>query len=264
MKRVVGILLLIGAHAFANVENLITTDLYIKDRRQAIDLKVANSSAKEIYCDTVNVGISLVGDEFGESLGEVSLSQGPFYFLPHQEFVLETLGSEQVSQARSENTIAIISRAKVTSKSCKEVGFVEYCKYAQKSSEELYTLDRLMNAAKTARCEDIELNLAGKLRLDEERITNLKPISYLTSLKRISLKENKLEDLGALKTLVQLQEIDISKNPVKEIDTLLQLPNIRAIDASHTLVYYRGVDYNQYSLRKVYLRGTPYESQKPR
>ncbi|MCB0348625.1 MAG: hypothetical protein KDD37_07295 [Bdellovibrionales bacterium] len=261
MKNAIFVMLVLVGCVSAKAANDVSTELYVKDKRQALDLKLHNKSSKEIYCESIDINVNLVGDEFGESIGEITLIEGPLYFQPKEDIFLNDLGFQQISELRTPDTVAIISSARVSSKTCHEVDFADYCKYAKKGVEEQYTIDRLKRFAKTASCDSVEKNIGDKLKLDGQNIVSLKPLSYLKKLKRLSLRENQLQDVSLLASLVSLNEIDVSENPLKEIDTLVQLPNIKVVAANDTLVYYKGIDYNTYSLKKVYLRRTPYEEQ---
>lgn len=238
----------------------VTGSVFISEKRDAAVTSFKNTSSKQVYCEQLQFKFKVVGDEFGEDIGEFSESLKSLYLEPDQE--VTTNLAKDLKKFSRPNRVAILSEATPDFSQCREVKFVDYCNFAPKGSDELYTLQRILAAAGTGRCEDVETNLKGKLKLKEAGIFNVKPISYLTGIKELNLARNNITSVVDLSTLTQLEKIDLSKNPLKEIDAVVALPNIETIDASYTNLTYKKWEKVSSRLKKVYAYGTPYSDVK--
>lgn len=66
-----------------------------------------------------------------------------------------------------------------------------------------------------------------KIDLEDNEISDLKPISELNKLISLSLAGNKIQEISAVKSMVNLQLLDLSRNNIKKIDPVAGMKNLR-------------------------------------
>jgi hypothetical protein len=261
MKKIIVVLILNLLVCLARAsESHLTGGVLLSKKRNSAMANFKNTSDSAVYCEQLKFNFKVVEDEFYENIGEFSEVIKSIYLQPGEE-VSQNLGSD-LQKFSSKTRVAILSEAVSDFSQCRVVNFTDYCKFAPKSSDEMYTLERILAAAKTGSCVDVEPNLKGKLKLREMGIFNVKPISYLSELTNLDLSKNNIISVVDLSKLSQLIKINLSKNPLTEIDSLVLLPNIKTIDVSNTNLKYKEWAHISPTLKKVYVNGTPYGEEK--
>ena len=82
------------------------------------------------------------------------------------------------------------------------------------TAETLHTVDVLLQVAETTDCNQADKFLSALtiLILDNNQITDLKPLSTLTNLTTLTLDNNQITDLKPLSTLTKLAELSLDNN----------------------------------------------------
>jgi len=75
-----------------------------------------------------------------------------------------------------------------------------------------------------------------KLKLSNNRITEIKGLETLTNLQYLSLYDNQITEIKGLDTLVNLQELSLTNNQITEIKGLKTLANLQILSLTHNLI----------------------------
>ncbi len=115
--------------------------------------------------------------------------------------------------------------------------FADWClNKANLSRETKYTVDVLLELAGTTDCQQADKVLSTRTSVsvndDQDRIADLKPLSNLTNLTRLSLKDNSIANIKPLSTLTKLELLSLNNNssltdktcPVKPESICIFLP----------------------------------------
>ena len=66
--------------------------------------------------------------------------------------------------------------------------------------------------------------------LGDNQISNLSPLSALTSLTKLDLQYNQVSDISPLADLISLRDINLINNPINDLGPLSNLTNLEALD----------------------------------
>lgn len=213
----------------------IVSKLDISTGRNFADLTISNPGSSDYICAQVSVKLTLVADEFNEIRSDIGYTYSNLYVPAGQAVTRKEIGKAEIEAKRAKGAPLLIWSQQVDPDNCRPAGFADYCKFAPHSGSEAATLSA-MKSAVGASCESLVREVGHRLSLERARISNLKPLSYLTELRELDLEENKITDLRPLRILRNLVYLDISHNPVRDLDSILNMPRLENIDASHTLV----------------------------
>ena len=95
--------------------------------------------------------------------------------------------------------------------------FADWCRQkADLSPEARRTVEVLLQKAETTECDaaDRELSSLTGLYLDNNQISDIKPLESLTNLTWLFLDNNQISDIKPLESLTNLKEIYLSGNPI--------------------------------------------------
>lgn len=248
------------AHAWNN--SVAESSGGIGEARSFVDVSLKNRVNSPIICRDVTVDIAY------ENQGQMIIARkqynmGRVYIEQHESKAWQ-VGADEHQRLAEKNEYVFVRDFEVTVGSCERVQFTDYCNFAEKNKDELYTLQRVMAAVKAGRCEDVEGYLQkakGRLKLSGIGISSLQPISFLTQLRELDLSNNYISSVELLANLSQLTKLDVSDNgALKEIDAVIALPNIESIDASSTGLAYKNWQKKSPRLKKLNIKNTPFES----
>jgi len=89
--------------------------------------------------------------------------------------------------------------------------FSDWCDNRNKLSPEArHTIEVIIKKANIKRDNFEQLNNLTDLRVCLENLTNLYPLSVLTSLNKLDLSGNQISDLSPLSSLTNLSHLDLS------------------------------------------------------
>ena len=86
--------------------------VFISEKRNSAATSFQNTLTAEVYCEQIRFSYKVVGNEFGEPLGEFSEVLPTVYMQPKQELVSKEL-ARGLNRFSTKNRIAIISDAQV-------------------------------------------------------------------------------------------------------------------------------------------------------
>ena len=95
--------------------------------------------------------------------------------------------------------------------------FADWCRQkADLSPEAKHNVEMLLKIAETTECDAANqtLSILTGLVLDNNQISDIKPLESLTNLSGISLEKNQISDIKPLESLTNLSEIRLSGNPI--------------------------------------------------
>ena len=95
--------------------------------------------------------------------------------------------------------------------------FKEWCQQkASLSKETKGTVEALLKVAKTQNCSQANQTLTKltSLSLEENKISDIKPLSNLTKLTSLYLRENQISDIKPLSNLTNLTYLYLVENPL--------------------------------------------------
>ncbi len=110
--------------------------------------------------------------------------------------------------------------------------FADWClNKANLSVQTKRTVDALLLEAETEDCNQADKRLSTRtsLFLRDSKITDLRPLSTLTSLTELSLENNQIADLKPLSTLSNLTLLYLSNNQIADIRPLSTLSNLTVL-----------------------------------
>ena len=79
-----------------------------------------------------------------------------------------------------------------------------------------------------------ELTHLRKLTINDSRITDISPLKNLSFLKEIDLSRNPIDDLNPLSKLKSLEFIYLNNTPIDNLEWIINLPTIKILDISGT------------------------------
>ena len=110
--------------------------------------------------------------------------------------------------------------------------FADWCRQkADLSPEAKRTVEVLLQKAETTECDAANLKLSSltELDLDNNQISDIKPLESLTNLMRISLANNLLSDIKPLESLTNLDRLFLNNNRISDIKPLESLTYLIAL-----------------------------------
>ena len=113
--------------------------------------------------------------------------------------------------------------------------FAHWCRQkADLSPEAKYTVEVLLKEAGTTECEAANQTLSSLpgLVLDNNQISDIKPLESLTNLTLLVLDNNQISDIKPLESLTNLSGISLEKNQISDIKPLESLTNLIEIRLS--------------------------------
>ncbi len=112
-------------------------------------------------------------------------------------------------------------------------GFLSACLGGTASSAERKTVEAIEQYLGMRDCvrTSILLEEMDSLELVDASITDLTPLRWLGSLKRLVLRGNAITNVDALETLKALESVDVSYNSIVSLAPLRSLPRLRTIRA---------------------------------
>ncbi len=111
--------------------------------------------------------------------------------------------------------------------------FADWCRQkANLSPEAKRTVEVLLKEAGTTECDAAarELSSLTTLDLDNNQISDIKPLESLTNLIAISLVNNKISDIKPLASLTNLISIGLENNQISDIKPLASLTKLTALN----------------------------------
>ena len=107
--------------------------------------------------------------------------------------------------------------------------FADWCRQkASLSPEAKRTVEVLLKEAGTTECDAAarELSSLTTLDLDNNQISDIKPLESLTNLIVLSLENNKISDIKPLAYLTKLTVLNLGDNKISDIKPLASLTNL--------------------------------------
>jgi hypothetical protein len=75
-----------------------------------------------------------------------------------------------------------------------------------------------------------------KIDLENNEISDLKPIAGLTKMISLSLAGNQVKEIGSLQQLTNLQLLDLSRNQIKSLDAVSKMLNLRDLWVADNMI----------------------------
>ncbi len=110
--------------------------------------------------------------------------------------------------------------------------FADWCREkAELSPEAKHTVEVLLRQAETTECDvaDREFSSLTELTLNDNKISDIKPLASLTNLTAITLNDNQIIDIKPLASLTNLTALNLANNQIIDIKPLASLTNLTAI-----------------------------------
>ena len=107
--------------------------------------------------------------------------------------------------------------------------FAEWCRQkADLSPEAKRTVEVLLQKAETTECEAANLKLSSltELDLDDNQISDIKPLESLTNLTQLDLDANQISDIKPLESLTNLTLLFLENNQISDIKPLESLTKL--------------------------------------
>src|SRR6476661_3085627 len=107
--------------------------------------------------------------------------------------------------------------------------FADWCRQkADLSPEAQHTVEVLLEYAETTECEaaDGKLSNLTQLDLENNKISDIKPLESLTNLTELRLNNQQISDIKPLKSLTNLTELGLNNNQISDIKPLKSLTNL--------------------------------------
>jgi len=110
------------------------------------------------------------------------------------------------------------------------LGFLHYCRDENLSGDLRHTVRTLLEAAVRSNCDDalLELLKIDVLKLQNNGIKNLAPMSSLQKLSWLDLRANDIADIAPLKGLANLEWLDLRYNAdIIDLSPIANLPKLK-------------------------------------
>ncbi|WP_445171617.1 leucine-rich repeat domain-containing protein [Microcoleus sp.] len=110
--------------------------------------------------------------------------------------------------------------------------FADWCRQkANLSPEAKRTVEVLLQKAETTECEAANLKLSSltQLLLDNNQISDIKPLESLTNLTLLFLDNNQISDIKPLESLTKLTLLVLANNQIRDIKPLQSLTNLKLL-----------------------------------
>ena len=107
--------------------------------------------------------------------------------------------------------------------------FADWCRQkADLSPEAKHTVEMLLKEAGTTECDAANQTLSSLpgLLLDNNQISDIKPLESLTNLTLLSLGDNQISDIKPLESLTNLTQLWLYNNKISDIKPLESLTNL--------------------------------------
>ena len=107
--------------------------------------------------------------------------------------------------------------------------FADWCRQkADLSPEAKRTVELLLQKAKTTECNAANLKLSSLtyLDLDNNKISDIKPLQSLTNLTRLELEKNQISDIKPLQSLTNLTLLALGHNQISDIKPVQSLTKL--------------------------------------
>jgi internalin A len=117
--------------------------------------------------------------------------------------------------------------------------FAHWCRQkAYLSPEAKHTVEMLLKEAGTTECDAAgrELSSLTTLDLDNNQISDIKPLESLTNLIVLSLENNKISDIKPLASLTNLISIGLENNQISDIKPLESLTKLTVLNLGDNLL----------------------------
>ena len=118
--------------------------------------------------------------------------------------------------------------------------WIIYCKNSKGPSSNTYNAIRraVGNFGNIASCKQAYSRMKDLrvLRLDDQLISDLDPLSNFPNLRFLSLQGNQISELGPLRDLVNLEDLYLSNNKISNLATLRDVPKLRVLSIENNLV----------------------------
>ena len=107
--------------------------------------------------------------------------------------------------------------------------FADWCREkASLSPETKHTVEVMLRKSKTTECDaaDRKLSSLTELYLDNNEISDIKPLQSLTQLTELHLSRNEISDIKQLESLTQLSLLELDNNQISDIKPLASLTQL--------------------------------------
>ena len=133
--------------------------------------------------------------------------------------------------ALSGNGVSAKAAAEVRSENSRRT-FADWCRQkADLSPEAKRTVEVLLQKAETTECEAANQTLSSltELELDNNQISDIKPLESLTNLTGLLLNNNQISDIKPLESLTNLTLLFLNNNQISDIKPLESLTNLNGL-----------------------------------
>ena len=141
--------------------------------------------------------------------------------------------------------------------------FADWCRQkADLSPEAKHTVELLLKEAGTTECDaaDRKLSSFTELVLENNQISDLKPLESLTNLTVLFLEKNQISDIKPLESLTNLTSLSLDNNKISDIKPLESLTNLTSLSLDNNLLGDIKPLESLTKLTDLYLSGNPIAS----
>jgi hypothetical protein len=242
--------------------------------RVRAEITLHNPGRRDLFCSELGAKLQLRSRQFGEPVGSPQLEYQNLYIEAGKKRAV-TVDLADLGLNGSDTVIHDIA---ITTVSCGEPSFKDYCKFATHTSEDAFTIDKILRENNARRCDDFNKEGQTRAAYRGDGIVSARPFGFLGNLKRLDLSQNKIMDpsplanlknlevlrlasnpakeVGALESLKVLEELDISSTAVQDISPLVSLPRLSVLDIRHSSVFKLEPLVRMPALRQACLEGT--------
>src|SRR4028118_1886206 len=117
--------------------------------------------------------------------------------------------------------------------------FADWCRQkADLNPEAKHTVEVLLQYAETTECDaaDQKLSSLTTLDLNNNQISDIKPLESLTNLKELNLRFNSISDIEPLESLTNLTGLALSDNSISDIKPLQSLTNLTQLELNNNRI----------------------------
>jgi Leucine-rich repeat (LRR) protein len=232
--KILPVALLLTFTSLAEAENEFKTLTEISKSRDKVSISATNSLPYDLICEKMitKIKICLI-KSFCDTSHNIEIQKNNVYINKNSTRVFEPIDAFAEDQSAR---VHVVNDASTELHDCKPAEFRDYCNYAMKSSNDIFTLNILLRQQGVKKCE-IDPRNVKDLDLKKYNIQSVKPLEFYSGLEKLNLQANDISDASPLSSLQNLVSVDLDMNTnLKDLSPLLDLPFLEYIEARETAV----------------------------
>jgi hypothetical protein len=200
--------------------------------RTRAQVSLQNPSQDDFFCRNVGVKLQLRNRTFGEPVGTPQLDFKDRYIEARGKHVI----SIDLAELGVNPAEFVIHDVAISSLSCEAPSFKDYCKFAAHTSEDTFSIERILQENNARRCDDFNKEDQTRAAYRSQGIVSARPFAFLSNLKRLDLSGNKILDASPLARLKNLEVLRLARNPLVDVAGLNRLVVLEELDLASTAI----------------------------